>query len=85
MLSKLNYNTDSNNKRQRTFLNGIMNRQFFDRLNNLDAGETNLAVYNNSIIKWALKFIPGLKALTQTGLLALGFIPGFVAYLDPAI
>lgn len=84
LLAKLNYN-QSNNDRQRTFLQGIINRQFYDRLQNLDAGETNLAVYNNSFVKWLLKAMPAIKGLTQTGLLALGWIPGLVAYLDPAI
>ena len=38
--------------------------------------------------KWGrlgLKFLPAIKGLTQTGLLALGWIPGLVSYLDPLL
>lgn len=84
VLAKLDSN-QSNNTRQRTMIRGMVNRQFYDRLHNFDTDEKNLTVYTSETIKWLLKFLPGLKGLTQTGLLALGWLAGIVAYLDPLI
>ena len=84
VLARLDSNV-SNNTRQRSMVRGMINRQFYDRLRNFDTDEKNLAVYTSETVKWLLKVIPGLKALTQTGLLSLGWLAGIVAYLDPLI
>lgn len=84
VLARLDSNV-SNNTRQRSMVRGMINRQFYDRLRNFDTDEKNLAVYTSETVKWLLKIIPGLKAITQTGLLALGWIAGVIAYLDPLI
>lgn len=82
VLARLDSNV-SNNTRQRSMVRGMINRQFYDRLRNFDTDEKNLAVYTSETVKWLLKVIPGLKALTQTGLLSLGWLAGIISYLDP--
>lgn len=76
----------SNNRtRQKTFLKGIVNRSFYERSRNFDVNEDNLTTYTSKWVKGALKWIPGLRMLTTTGLLALNWLAGIVAYLDPAV
>lgn len=82
-LDKLKGN-NTNRNQQRKLLQGVINRQFFDRNSNLDFDDENPSVYNLKY-KYMLKFVPVLKALSQTGLLALGWIPGIISYLDPAL
>lgn len=71
--------------RQKTFLKGIVNRSFYERSRNFDVNEDNLLTYTNKWVKRALKWIPGIRLLTTTGLLALNWLAGIVAYLDPAV
>lgn len=81
-LDKLKSNS-SNNIRQRNFLKGIINRQFYDKLVSYDTDDDNTTVYNSKTAKLGLKLLPGVKALTQTGMLALNWISGLISYLDP--
>ena len=83
-LSKLNQNK-SNNERQRAMLSGMINRQFYDRLSTFDTDDVKINVYTNYIAKHMMKFVPFLKGVTQTGLLALNIFAGLISYLDPAI
>ena len=83
-LEKLESNVN-NRDRQKTFLKGIINRQFYERSRNFDTSEDNLKSYVNKWVRRALKWIPGLRALTTIGLLALNWLAGIVAYLDPAV
>lgn len=87
VVDKLNENRRKNNTRDRqsTVLKGLINRQMYDRSKNFDMGEDNLMSYASKKIRRALKWIPGIRAATTTGLLALGWIPAIVAYADPAI
>ena len=86
VIDKLNNNRKINSRdRQSTVLKGLVNRQMYDRSKNFDTGEDNLMSYTDKWIRRSLKLIPGLRALTTTGLLALGWIPAIVAWADPAI
>lgn len=76
---------ESHNERQKNVLAGMISRQFYDRTKTMDFDPLNPRVTVSDIGKWMLKIIPGLRALTQTGLLALGFVAGIVSYLDPLI
>jgi hypothetical protein len=78
-------NASNNRTRQKTFLKGIINRSFYERSRNFDINEDNLTTYTNKWVKKMLKWIPGIRMLTTTGLLALNWLAGLVAYLDPAI
>lgn len=81
------YNKLKSNKslkdRQRKVVRGIINRQFYDRRASFDFDDDNPAVYNSMLSKRALKAIPIVKELAQTGLLAMSAIAGTVNYLDP--
>lgn len=83
-IDKLESSTN-NRTRQKTFLKGIVNRSFYERSRNFDINEDNLTTYTSKYVRKALKWIPGLRALTMTGLLALNWLAGLVAYLDPAV
>lgn len=83
-IEKLESNTN-NRTRQKTFLKGIVNRSFYERSRNFDINEDNLVSYTSKWVRRALKWIPGLRMLTMTGLLALNWLAGLVAYLDPAV
>lgn len=76
---------NTNRDRQKTFLKGIVNRSFYERQRNFDINEDNLVTYTDKWVRKMLKWIPGLRALTTTGLLALNWLAGLVAYLDPAV
>lgn len=71
--------------RQKKFLQGVVNRQFYDRVKTFDTDEDNLYTYTSTLSRLALKLIPGFKALTQTGLLALNWLAGLVAWIDPTL
>lgn len=83
-LSKLNQNK-SNNELQRAMLSGMINRQFYDRLSTFDTDDVKINVYTNYMARHMMKFVPFLKGITQTGLLALNIFAGSISYLDPAI
>lgn len=83
-IDKLEHSSN-NRTRQKTFLKGIVNRSFYERSRNFDMNEDNLATYTNIWARRLLKWIPGIRMLTTTGLLALNWLAGLVAYLDPAV
>ena len=83
-VDKLNQ-TGTTRTRQKTFLKGIVNRQFYERSRNFDANEDNLMSYASTWSKRMLKWLPGLRSLTSLGLLALNWLAGIVAFIDPAL
>lgn len=74
---------NTNRGRQRKAINGMINRQFYGRLTSYDYDADQPTVATSKLARLGLKFLPAIKGLTQTGLLALGWIPGLVSYLDP--
>lgn len=76
---------ETSRKNQTSFAKGIVNRQFYERNRTMEFGEDNFKSYSSNILRLSLKYIPGLRSLTTTGLLALNWLAGIVAYLDPAI
>lgn len=76
---------NTNRGRQRKAIRGMINRQFYGKLTSYDFDAEQPGVVSSKWGRLGLKFLPAIKGLTQTGLLALGWIPGLVSYLDPLL
>lgn len=87
ILHQVNSRKTQDNSRDRLgkSIQGILNRQFYGKSRVIEFGEDNNVSYAQKYQKFLLKFLPALKCLTTTGLLAMNWISAGVAWLDPML